>query len=253
MTSASPADLESRSWTALLGLVCGLAGIAALAVSAAGYRLAWWPMTTALDLSRYGAYAAALGAVLSLVGLLMALRRRAGRGIVLALLGLVTSLPVVAMAAQWEYAARTYPPINDISTDVEDPPVFWDMPNPSEYPGGRIAELQRAAYPDLDSLALSIAPERAFMHALAIARDNGWEIVAEAPDEGRIEAVATSLVYGFKDEIVIRIEPADSGAVVDLRSRSRLGRIDRGVNAARIRDFLAELRARAAEERDEGK
>jgi uncharacterized protein (DUF1499 family) len=234
---------------ALLGLLCGLGGIAALAVSAIGYRLAWWPVTTTLGLAEYGAYAAALGLGLSLIGLFLALRRRSGRGLLLGLLGLVATLPVVAMAVQWDYAARHYPPINDISTDTDDPPIFWDMPNPSEYPGGRTAELQHAAHPDLATLSLSFPPERAFALALEIARENGWEIVAEAPDEGRIEAVATSLLYGFKDEIVIRIEAAEGGgSVIDLRSRSRLGRIDRGVNAARIRAFLADLQARAARE-----
>jgi uncharacterized protein (DUF1499 family) len=234
---------------ALLGLLCGLGGIAALAVSAIGYRLARWPVTTTLGLAEYGAYAAALGLGLSLIGLFLALRRRSGRGLLLGLLGLVATLPVVAMAVQWDYAARHYPPINDISTDTDDPPIFWDMPNPSEYPGGRTAELQHAAYPDMATLSLSFPPERAFALALEIARENGWEIVAEAPDEGRIEAVATSLLYGFKDEIVIRIEAAEGGgSVIDLRSRSRLGRIDRGVNAARIRAFLADLQARAAKE-----
>jgi uncharacterized protein (DUF1499 family) len=233
---------------ALLGLLCGLGGIAALAVSAIGYRLAWWPVTTALDLAEYGAYAAALGIGLSLIGLFLALRRRSGRGLLLGLLGLVATVPVVAMAVQWDYAARHYPAINDISTDTDDPPIFWDMPNPSEYPGDRTAELQHAAYPDLATLLLSTTSERAFDLALAIARDNGWAIVVEAPDEGRVEAVATSLLYGFKDEIVIRIRPADGGTEVDLRSRSRLGRIDRGVNAARIRDFLAALQERATTE-----
>ncbi|MGF1628224.1 MAG: DUF1499 domain-containing protein [Kiloniellaceae bacterium] len=239
---------KAGTWVPFLGLVCGLGGIAALAVSAVGYRFAWWPVATALGVAEYGAYAATLGLVLSLAGLVLALRRRAARSSLLALLGLIVALPLVAMAAHWEYAGRHYPPINDISTDTADPPVFWDMPNPSEYPGGAAAEQQRAAYPDLAPLALDIAPERAFALALAIARNNGWEIVAEAAEEGRIEGVATSFLYGFEDEVVIRIEPRDSGAVADLRSRARLGRLDRGVNAARIRSFLAELRERAARE-----
>jgi uncharacterized protein (DUF1499 family) len=248
MTATSPADSTARSWAAPIGLACGLAGIAVLAASAAGYRLAWWPLATALSLAEYAAYAALLGLVLALAGLGLALRRRAWRGVVLGLLGLVAALPVVVMAAQWVYAGRTYPPINDISTDTADPPVFWDMPNPSEYPGGETAALQRGAYPGLGPLSLALTPERAFGIALAIARDSGWQIVAEEPGEGRIEAVATSLLYGFKDEIVIRIAAAEDGAVVDLRSRSRLGRIDRGVNAARIHGFLAALQERAATE-----
>jgi hypothetical protein len=243
---SAPADGRPRSPTALLGFACALAGVAALVLSAAGYRLAWWPVPTAMRLAEYGAYAALVGLVLSLAGLVLALRRRAGRGVVLGLLGLIAALPLVALAVQWDYATRHYPPINDISTDTEDPPIFWDMPNPSEYPGGRTAELQRAAYPDVTSLTLPLSPERAFALALELARDSGWQIVAEAPEEGRIEAVATSLLYGFKDEVVVRIEAGAEGAVVDLRSRSRLGRLDRGVNAARIRGFLTQLRDRAA-------
>lgn len=109
---------------------------------------------------------------------------------------------------------RRYPPINDISTDTADPPVFWDMPKPSVYPGGQTAALQRDAYPDLRPLTLALAPERAFDLASAIARDSGWQIVAEKPDEGRIEAVATTLFYGFKDEVAIPVEPAEGGAAM---------------------------------------
>lgn len=246
MTSGAAADKRRRCWMAALGAACGLGALAAVALSAAGYRLAWWPVTTAMHLAEYGAYAALLGVVLSLAGLLRAARRRTGRGLLLALLGLVTALPVAAAAVHWEYATRHYPPINDISTDTENPPIFWDTPNPSEYPGGQTAELQRAAYPDLKTLTLGIPPGRAFDLALDIVRDNGWQVIAEAPDEGRIEAIATSRLYGFKDEVVIRIEATEGASTVDLRSRSRLGRIDRGVNAARIRNFLAGLRARAA-------
>ena len=132
------------------------------------------------------------------------------RGFLLSLLGIAASLPVVAIAAQWEYAARTYPPINDISTDTEDAPVFWDMPNPTEYPGAKTAALQRAAYPDLAPLVLNVAPDRAYALALALTREKGWEVVADEPKDGRIEAVARSFLYGFRDEIVIRIAPLDA-------------------------------------------
>jgi uncharacterized protein (DUF1499 family) len=161
------------------------------------------------------------------------------------LLGIAVSLPLVAFAVHWEYAARSYPPINDISTDTDDPPVFWDMPNPTEYPGAQTATLQRADYPDLAPLILNIAPGRAYALAISLVRDKGWEIIADDRADGRIEAVDRSLFYGFKDEIVIRIAAADGGARVDLRSRSRIGRIDRGVNARRIRSFLATLKENA--------
>lgn len=231
---------------ALAGLVLGLGSVVTLAASATGYRLGWWPVGTTLNIAEWAVYAAALGLVASAIGAAVLSRPGARRrGFVLSLLGIAVSLPVVAIAVRWEYAARAYPPINDISTDTEDPPVFWDMPNPSEYPGAQTAALQRVAYPDLAPLILNIAPSRAYTLAIALVRAKGWEIVAEDPAEGRIEAVDRSLFYGFKDEIIIRIAASDGGARVDLRSRSRIGRIDRGVNAKRIRSFLAALKENA--------
>src|SRR3546814_20390161 len=53
------------------------------------------------------------------------------------------------------------------------------------------------------------------------------------------------------DEVVIRVAPTETGAVVDLRSRSRIGRGDLGTNAARIRSFLDDLREHAEGESSE--
>ena len=230
---------------ALLGLVLSAGGIAVLAASGIGYRLGWWQVDAALEISEWAVYGAALGLVLSVIGAVLSRPGARRRGFLLSLLGIAASLPVVAIAVQWEYATRTYPPINDISTDTEDPPVFWDMPNPSEYPGAETAALQRAAYPDLAPLILNVAPERAYALAMALTRDKGWEIVADEPKDGRIEAVDRSFLYGFKDEIIIRIAASDGGARVDVRSRSRIGRIDRGANANRVRAFLAALKENA--------
>jgi len=70
-------------------------------------------------------------------------------------------------------------------------------------------------------------------------------VVSDKPKDGRIEAVARSFLCGFRDEIVIRNAPSGGAARVDVRSRSHIGRIDRGVNANRIRAFLAALKERA--------
>jgi uncharacterized protein (DUF1499 family) len=66
-----------------------------------------------------------------------------------------------------------------------------------------------------------------------------WRIVEGNPSERRIEAVATTRWFGFKDDIVIRISPAaNGGSVLDIRSVSRVGLSDLGTNARRIRTFL---------------
>lgn len=243
MTDPIPAlDRKPLSRTALLGFLAALAGLGLFAASVIGYRSGTWFVAEVMKLAEWSVYVAGIGCLLSLAGLVVSRPGGSRRGLIISLLGLVLSAPLLGMTARFDYAAQAYPPINDITTDREDPPVFWDMPNPIDYPGGATAELQQTAYPDLAPLTLATSPEKTFVRALDIVKDRGWEIVADVPDEGRIEAVASSLIFGFKDEIVIRIQEDDEGSLVDMRSRSRVGQIDRGVNAKRIRAFLTDLK-----------
>jgi uncharacterized protein (DUF1499 family) len=71
----------------------------------------------------------------------------------------------------------------------------------------------------------------------------GLEVVDADAAEGRIEATATSLLFGFKDDVVVRVVPAPGGTKVDVRSQSRVGRSDLGVNAKRVRAFQEKLKA----------
>jgi uncharacterized protein (DUF1499 family) len=156
----------------------------------------------------------------------------------------------VAVPASWWRTAREVPPIHDISTDTDNPPLFVailplreDASNPVEYGGAEVAAQQRKAYPDVQPLVLPIRPAQAFEHVLAAARGLGWGIVSAEPAEGRIEATDTTLWYGFKDDIVVRITSADQGSRIDVRSLSRVGRSDLGTNAARIRRFLRKIQS----------
>jgi uncharacterized protein (DUF1499 family) len=144
--------------------------------------------------------------------------------------------------------ARAVPPIHDITTDTADPPAFEavlplraDASNPVEYAGEEVAEQQRQAYPEVQPLLLDDPPARAFERALAAARDMGWEIVDADPGRGRIEATDTTLWFGFKDDVVVRVRPDGNGSRIDVRSLSRIGGSDLGANAARIRAYLARL------------
>lgn len=242
MTGQSTLARKPLSRIAATGFLGSLIGIGLFTASVIGYRSGTWFVAEVMNLAEWAVYASAVGCLLSLAGLVISRPGGGRRGLIISLLGLVLSAPLLGMTARFDYAARAYPPINDITTDRQDPPVFWDMPNPIDYPGGATAELQQTAYPDLAPLTLATSPEKTYAHALNIVKGRGWEIVADAPDEGRIEAVASSLVFGFKDEIVIRIQEDGDGSLVDMRSRSRVGRIDRGVNAKRIRAFLKDLK-----------
>jgi len=71
----------------------------------------------------------------------------------------------------------------------------------------------------------------------------GLELVEADAAQGRIEATATSLLFGFKGDVVIRITDNSGGTKLDTRSKSRVGRHDFGMNAKRIRAFQAKLRS----------
>src|SRR5690606_5131440 len=146
---------------------------------------------------------------------------------------------------------ESIPPIHDISTDTEDPPDFVavlplraDAPNTTEYGGSpdmtpeRLSELTHEAYPDLTTMMLPVPPDAAFERAAAAVEALGWELVEAAPEDGRIEATDTTFWFRFKDDVVIRIRPADGGSEIDARSVSRVGGGDAGTNAARLRRFF---------------
>lgn len=229
----------------LFAVFLGLASIVLLAASVWGFRAGGWPWPRAYDLAGWGAWAAGAGVLAALAGLAVWLRRRQ-RGFAAVLLGLVLSLPVAGLGVAFELAARTTPPINDISTDVEDPPVFWFTVIPTDYPAAN-GELQLAAYPKVQPIDLPLSFEEAFAAALALIEDRGWEVLSADPAESQIEAIATSSLFGFEDEVAVRIAETDNGTRIDMRSRSRLGQIDRGANARRIESYLADLETRALE------
>ena len=139
-------------------------------------------------------------------------------------------------------------PIHDISTDTLDPPEFIAVAelrgpddNPVEYAGSESAAIQATAYPDIETIVLLNPRSFVFETALKVAQDMGWEIVGSDAAEGRIEATATTPFVGFKDDVVIRVRAKSAETLVDVRSKSRMGRGDMGVNAKRIREFRERL------------
>ena len=69
----------------------------------------------------------------------------------------------------------------------------------------------------------------------------GWER-AQGALPNTLEATDTTLWFGFKDDVVIRLTPKNNNTLVDVRSKSRVGKSDLGKNAQRINAFFDELR-----------
>jgi len=194
-----------------------------------------------------GALALAVVAIVLAFGAFIVIWREGLRGGGHAVLALMIGIGILAYPAYLATRAYRLPAINDVTTDPLDPPRFEAIArlrsresNPITYAGLRAAELQRAAYPDIEPLLLNVTPQEAYNSALAVITRRKWRIVDVRPPQpgrrdGLIEAVARTPIMGFRDDVVIRIRPAQEGARVDVRSASRYGRGDLGCNASRVR------------------
>ena len=177
-------------------------------------------------------------------------------------LRLTTIAAIGAFAAMLAYVVpETFrppegtPPIHDITTDTVNPPEYIaiaplraDAPNNMVYgeqanwDKARMSAAQQEAYPDIVPQEFSESKEVVFERALAAANSLGWEIVDQNLTTGRIEATDTTFWFRFKDDVVIVVTPTAQGSVLNARSLSRVGTSDVGKNAARLREFFAQLR-----------
>jgi uncharacterized protein (DUF1499 family) len=101
-------------------------------------------------------------------------------------------------------------------------------------------------YPDLKPQVFQQSYEPVFDAAAAVAHEQGWEVTQEDRATGVIQAVATSRLWRFKDDVTVTVTREGTGARVSVRSHSRIGKGDLGANARRIRLFQAALAKRLA-------
>jgi hypothetical protein len=213
-----------------------------------------------------GLTALASGFVLAAVALLsatiaaVAIWNRGMRGSWRALFAGLLALALLAGPAWIAFRAATLPAINDVTTDIDNAPAFSRSRLALDARGGLTPPeppvehrlLQRAAYAGLTPVITDLPPLEAFDLALRAARARGWRIIEAQPPGGRagvgrIEAIATTPVLRFQDDVTIRVRARVDGARIDIRSASRIGRHDLGANAGRIAAFLAEVDSLLAE------
>jgi uncharacterized protein (DUF1499 family) len=241
-------DEPHASGLARFSAALGAASLAAFVCTGPIHHAGLVGVAGAFGILKWAVYGALATLLLSLLAVIGAARRRARMAVPATALVLALAVIVPLGALAWK--ASRVPAIHDITTDTLQPPPFLAvLPlraaalNPVDYGGPEIAAKQRAAFPDLGPLLLSVAPADAFNRALSAARTMGWDIVASDPPGGRIEATDTTFWFGFKDDVVVRVTPLPTGSRVDARSLSRVGGGDLGANAARIRKYLAAVKA----------
>jgi uncharacterized protein (DUF1499 family) len=226
-----------------LGAACGAAAL----LGGLGYRFGLLPLGAGLQAVRWSATLAAIGAAIAVLAAILLLAGGVRHGVAIAAAALAINVIVAGPPLYLYQQAQHLPPIHDVSTDTAHPPAFVAVVplrvgarNPVDYPADTAAR-QKAGYPDIVPLRLDLPAAQAFARAERAARAMGWQVVDVAPQDLRIEATDTTLLFGFKDDIVIRITAQGPRSVVDVRSLSRVGSSDLGTNARRIRAFLRAL------------
>lgn len=240
------------------GLGLGLAVIAfvMLAVAPLGWHMGWWHFRTAFFiLMQYSAYIGAGAAVVSLIGVVAAAATSNRRSLMLGAAGLIAGAVLAYVPWSFWHITEVLPRMHDITTDTDNPPPFSaavlaareaEKAGTAVYGGAPLAKMQKEAYPDIAPVLTALAPAEAFTRALDTAKSLGWTIVATNPADGRIDAGQTSFWFHFTDDIVIRVAArtdGQPGSRIDIRSESRQGLHDFGVNAKRVRGYIAALKS----------
>lgn len=189
------------------------------------------------------------GAVLSfisgIIGLVYVFLGRFSMGIPSFILGLMPCAVIVFFMMQ----ANELPLINDISTDLVSPPEYVhartlgsNATQSMAFEKKNVPEIKKA-YPSVKTAIFKTKDiQKVYKKALNISQYQlRWKVTKQDSKAYRIEAIDTSPLFKFKDDIVIRIQAEENQVIVDLRSRSRVGKGDMGANANRIKLFLEAL------------
>jgi uncharacterized protein (DUF1499 family) len=257
--ASTMASAGSSNWGGKSVFALGLGSI--LVALAAGLGSAWglWDFRFGFQLLMI-AFGAGIAALLGGFGLGWWAKRKGRAGArPLRWIGMALGGGLALWLLSFAYTARTVPAIHDISTDLADPPQFRMLAvradNLDQIPGEndpemkgmnplqRWAAIHGKAYSDIRSVRIAMPVAEVIAKAERLAKVRGWEIAVVDPIEGRMEATETSRFFAFKDDVVIRVRPTEdgTGSIVDMRSISRVGVSDLGMNAKRVRSFIADL------------
>jgi len=247
---------EHRSLKAVWSYRIALLGVLAFAGTFVWHRFFNLPAPLAMQL--FGAVAGV--AVISLavaVAALVSIWQEGSLGAGRACFAVLLSLLLLAIPLWSLPRLLNLPRIYDVTTDTANPPAFDKIAkirpgqaNPVHYdPSFR--SLQAAAYADLKPLQVPRPPADVYSAVRETVKQLKWKVIGEqapaASKTGYIEAVDRTWLFGFTDDVAIRVTGSPKAAKIDIRSSSRFGLHDLGRNARRIRLFLSLVKGRLAE------
>jgi hypothetical protein len=235
-------------WSAYLSALA----VPVLVIAAVGHRAAALEAAATYGTIALGFTLAGLG-VLAALAAFVTIWRDGTKGVGTAIRGLILGALVLVIPAVGAWKVVTEPRLTDVATDLSNPPRFdrayFDR-SPADAtivePGPAEAAAQKEAYPDIVPRHYPVSTARVYLEAKAIVDRRGWQVLAtheptETSPSGSIEAVATTLVFAFRQDVVIRIVPDGDGTRVDMRSAARNAAHDLGSDADRVRKFFRDL------------
>jgi len=254
------------AWTRVyltIALILAFLPPVVIVLGAIGTKLGWWSWKTGFvavmvrgPLGMGWAPAlTVLAIVVALVGLVISIWAGLWRR---ALTALVVSILTMGVFIVMGGQAKKAPPIHDVATDWSEPMMFSGKVMQSRGPdanpvtpdgmigsgpmaGKKVAEINAKACPGAKPVTLAEAPANAYAAAKAALTGEGLQIVTDDPAAGRLEAVATSVWYGFKDDVLVRVKAEGAGSRIDMRSVSRVGVSDLGQNCKRVTRLAAAM------------
>jgi uncharacterized protein (DUF1499 family) len=234
-------------WTRGLTLIALLAG--ALGLVLARYDLI--PKLTGFTGLLVGGLLAALATLAGIAAIVAARRAQWPLGGA-TWIALLVALGYAGFIVSRPLAAQGVPPIHDVTTDLANPPAFETLPLRADNLAGvgtveNWRKLHSAAYGRIQPVTINQPVAAVTARAVQLAEARGWTVAAQDPARGHVEATAAVSFIRFYDDVVLRITPTPDGqgSRIDMRSVSRVGVSDFGVNARRIEEFLAELNGAA--------
>jgi len=101
---------------------------------------------------------------------------------------------------------------------------------------------EKHPFPELRPRTFAVPPALLLSFGAQVLPQLGWPLSSQQPDPHTLRAVATTLLWRFKDDITLRIDAApEGGSVLYVRSESRVGKGDLGANVRRVIDVTEEI------------
>ncbi|MBU1294319.1 MAG: DUF1499 domain-containing protein [Gammaproteobacteria bacterium] len=237
----------SRYISPVLYVLLMLVGCIAF-ISIAGVRVGIFEPITGFSMLRKSVFASLVLSLLAAVSLGVCRKEKNIACQRFFFLVLIVSLVYSIMWIGFYLQRSGLPDINDITTDTDVPPAFLNVnfirksqENDLRY-NSEWAPIQHKYYPDVQPLFSTKSKTAVYSAITALVEERGWDVVAMYSGAGIIEATARTPIFGFRDDVVIRITQIEPKKIrIDMRSCSRVGSGDFGVNAERIVSFMTDL------------